>query len=324
MKRLFILIAPLALLIASCHTDNTHAVVPQDGQVRLTFINGSDPIADAEVKINHSAFPSFDQPSIFEGTTDANGVIEVPALTAGQFQFRVPTTSGFFYGNFQVIAGQEMENTYDVVDYASTVSFNVEGAPDFKTGDYYLFPTGTSYQDFSNEDIIANSIHGSLENGVLTFSQVLPDHYWLLAPLGTSMVAIESGVLVSDRFNSSRPTSIGGELILTGESWTVSETVSIGNAEVVDNEITGIRFSGYTMTLTFSDGTSVDNEIYVLPSTYTNELNVLFDENGANQDIHQPTVDDIFGIWVSLEDYSITIRYDDDAFFTYEASFAID
>ncbi len=326
MKEFKLFVPVLSLFVlASCNSDDgigtPVADDPTAGYAELSFTNGSNAIASADLRVAAAEVGSdFDTNNLFEGQTNDEGSAVVGPFHPGHYMLRLDAgTSGFLYEAFQVLDTDTLRFNYDIPNYASTVFIEFDPVPDFYTTSMYLVPGELTSINIPTNVQMQNANPASISNGTITFHNAIFDTYQL-------------GVFSNDEFFPSRSitvfrdhdtqltASLDAHLLLVGSSWTTQSTILLdGNIPTVD-WIGSLSFEAEHLTVNFTDNTSTTLE-YIAGISADGSVDVFVLEN---DDIKIPEIDEFVANFEIDDQGEMRIEYFDASLVTYQVSLRYD
>jgi len=257
----FLLITMFGLLLLSCNNsdDEVTLLLETSGSTTLTFTNGSDPIADAEIRVAYGGTSTtFETGNIFEEFTDENGNIQIGPLNSGSYQFRLSVGSQeYLYESFDIVSNQTTSKSFELESYRSSATFEVVNTNDIPLLNYYLVPSNVSISTVSSEDIISQSYLGSVSSQRILFESILSGTYALVVYADDEFTTLESDIYVSRDYEIQGEVLIPEILLVTGSDWVIQSTTDYYSGEEVDNAIFSFDFSAdNTYVVNFGGGIS--------------------------------------------------------------------
>lgn len=285
MKRVLII---LIVLITACHNDE----LDTPGTVKLNFLNGNEPISNADisiVKLGQTIRPNFESGSVFDGTTDEEGSIEVGPFDPGDYLFRISiSTHEFFTESFEILPGISDEKTLDLNKFYSNAQLEIKNFSEdlpYESFSYFLVP---DYVPASEEETIREvSVEGVLSNGKILFSDLLVGSYRLLVEVnsqlynyfGSSWVSIRRDFDVVEKISLHR-------FFLLAKDWNVSKTSFLTDGSSSTNDIESVNWSPEQLTFNFSDNSTYTSN-YSFVMWENNSLKIeLFDKRLNREDVY--------------------------------------
>ncbi len=247
-------------------------VIYASGNVELTFTSGDQPVANTPIRVN--AFSSnFDMGNIFEGQTDANGVVTMGPLHPGHYMFELdPVANGVLVETFQVLAESDTEMSFDLEDYGSMVTFET-GFPQFVTASYLLIPDQVTYDNkIPISQRLEQSHIANVSNGTLVFPNVLPGYYDLVYYVDNDGIQNFGYVTNAQSIKAYDQTIDNNDFhyevlnSLNGLNWSAVETTTIISAvndgTPVANLIQSVSIEFPSFYINFENGASHESSYY--------------------------------------------------------------